>query len=169
MNKLIAALNKVLSLFCITLSSILVICVVWQVFSRYVLNEPSTFTDEIARFIFIWVGLMGAAYALGQKRHLAIDLLAIKLEKTPAKHARLKIIINIISFLFASIIMLYGGGSLMLKTLETGQVSPALGIEMGLVYAAIPLSGIFMMIYLCQDIVENIKESRASYSSQPTQ
>ncbi|MGR5456531.1 TRAP transporter small permease, partial [Vibrio alfacsensis] len=50
----------------------------------------------------------------------------------------------------------YGGGRLMLKTLATGQVSPALGIEMGLVYAAIPLAGLFMVIYLVQDILENI-------------
>ncbi|AYV23546.1 MULTISPECIES: TRAP transporter small permease [Vibrio] len=156
MNKLITIMNKVLSLFCISLSSVLVVCVSWQVFSRYVLNAPSTFTDEVARFLFIWVGLMGAAYTLGQKRHLAIDLLAMKIEHDEAKHNKLKLLINMISMSFASIIMVYGGGRLMLKTLATGQVSPALGIEMGLVYAAIPLAGLFMVIYLVQDILENI-------------
>lgn len=156
MNKLIAIMNKALSLFCISLSSVLVVCVVWQVFSRYVLNVPSTFTDEVARFIFIWVGLMGAAYTLGQKRHLAIDLLAMRIEHDHAKHEKLRLIINAISMVFASVILTYGGGKLMLKTLSTGQVSPALGIEMGLVYGAIPLSGLFMMIYLAKDILDNI-------------
>jgi TRAP-type C4-dicarboxylate transport system permease small subunit len=52
--------------------------------------------------------------------------------------------------------MIYGGGSLMLKTLSTGQVSPALGIEMGLVYAAIPLSGLLMTIYLLEDFLHNL-------------
>ncbi|UJF18260.1 TRAP transporter small permease [Vibrio sp. SS-MA-C1-2] len=162
MNKLILILNKGLSLFCISLSTVLVACVVWQVFSRYVLNAPSTSTDEVARFLFIWVGLMGAAYTLGQKRHLAIDLLAMKLEDKPAQHAKLKVIINVISFFFAGVIMVYGGGSLMLKTLATGQVSPALGIEMGFVYAAIPLSGLFMLIYLCQDLSTNISTAFSS-------
>ena len=158
MNKLIMIMNKVLSLFCISLSSVLVACVVWQVFSRYILNAPSTFTDEIARFLFIWVGLMGAAYTLGQKRHLAIDLLAMKLEDNKIQHEGLRLIINIISMIFASVILVYGGGSLMLNTLATGQVSPALGLQMGLVYAALPLSGFFMMLYLLQDIL-NMKPS----------
>lgn len=166
MKELITIMNKALSLFCISLSSVLVACVTWQVFSRYVLNVPSTFTDEVARFLFIWVGLMGAAYTLGQKRHLAIDLLAMKIEKDEAKHARLRLLINLISMSFASVILVYGGGRLMLKTLETGQVSPALGIEMGFVYAAIPLSGIFMMVYLARDIFENI--SSATNSSSPS-
>ncbi|WP_375749204.1 TRAP transporter small permease [Vibrio sp. HN007] len=157
MKKLISVMDKSLSLFCISLSSFLVICVVWQVFSRYVLNSPSTMTDEIARFLFIWVGLMGAAYTLGKKRHLAIDLLSFKLEHNPAKQAALHLLINVISLFFAVVIMMYGGGSLMLKTLSTGQVSPALGIEMGLVYAAIPLSGFFMTIYLLEDVAHNLK------------
>ncbi|WP_117235581.1 TRAP transporter small permease [Vibrio maerlii] len=156
MNKLITIMNKVLSLFCISLSSVLVACVVWQVFSRYVLNIPSTMTDEVARFLFIWVGLMGAAYTLGQKRHLAIDLLAMKMEHDKAKHEKLRLVINAISMVFASVILTYGGGKLMLKTLATGQVSPALGIEMGFIYAAIPLSGVFMMIYLIKDIMDNL-------------
>lgn len=155
MKKVITFMDKSLSLFCISLSSFLVICVVWQVFSRYVLNAPSTTTDEIARFLFIWVGLMGAAYTLGKKRHLAIDLMAMKLEHLPVKQAVLHLLINLVSLYFSTVIMLYGGGTLMLKTLATGQVSPALGIQMGLVYAAIPLSGLFMLVYLVQDMIAN--------------
>jgi TRAP-type C4-dicarboxylate transport system permease small subunit len=156
MKKLISVMDKSLSMFCVSLSSFLVVCVVWQVFSRYVLNAPSTMTDEMARFLFIWVGLMGAAYTLGKKRHLAIDLLSMKLEDNPAKQASLHLVINIISLFFAAIIMIYGGGSLMLKTLSTGQVSPALGVEMGHVYAAIPLSGLFMLVYLVDDFITNL-------------
>lgn len=156
MNSVINVLNRLLSAFCISLSFVLVLCVVWQVFSRYVLNVPSTFTDEVARFLFIWVGLMGAAYTLGQKRHLAIDLLAVKIEHRPIRYAQLQLAISLICLVFSSVIMIYGGGSLMLKTLETGQVSPALGIEMGVVYAAIPLSGCFMTLYLVQDLFTNV-------------
>lgn len=158
MKKLILLMDKALSIFCISLSSFLVLCVVWQVFSRYVLNAPSTMTDEVARFLFIWVGLMGAAYTLGKKRHLAIDLLSLKLERYPTKRALLQLVLDMISLFFATVIMIYGGGSLMLKTLATGQVSPALGLQIGLVYAAIPLSGFFMFLYLLQDIITNISQ-----------
>ncbi|TNH08475.1 TRAP transporter small permease [Testudinibacter sp. TR-2022] len=152
MAKFISIIDKALSALCVTLSVFLVICVVWQVFSRYVLNQPSTYTDEIARFLFIWVGLIGAAYALGQKKHLAIDLLLTKLESSPKKQNFLNLLINIISLFFIILIMCYGGGKLVLDTMSAGQISPVLGIQMGWVYFAIPLSGAFMLIYLLRDI-----------------
>ncbi|MFT6924881.1 MAG: TRAP-type C4-dicarboxylate transport system permease small subunit [Psychromonas sp.] len=155
MNRFIKKLDQILSFFCVSLSCFLVVCVVWQVFSRYVLNAPSTVTNELARFLFIWVGLMGAAYTLGQKRHLAIDLLHMSLDYKPKKQAVIQLFINLTSFFFTSVIMIYGGGKLMLSTLSTGQISPTLGIEMGFVYAAIPLSGIFMTLYLCRDFLDN--------------
>jgi TRAP-type C4-dicarboxylate transport system permease small subunit len=156
MEKIIRLLNKGLSLFCISLCSVLVVCVVWQVFSRYVLNIPSTTTDEIARFLFIWVGLMGAAYTLGQKRHLAIELLEQKLENSPINLAKLRLIINGVSIGFAAVIMVYGGMNLVVQILQSGQISPALGLKMGWVYFAIPLCGIFMLAYLLQDIITNL-------------
>lgn len=163
MNKFISLMNWVLSTLCVALSSFLVVCVVWQVLSRYILNTPSTYTDEIARFLFIWVGLMGAAYALGQKKHLAIDLLASKLEHSPINQSRLQFIIDLISIGFASIIMCYGGFNLVVDTINNGQISPVLGIQMGLVYLAIPLSGCFMLIYLLKDIIDNICNMTSSH------
>ncbi|MGR3806884.1 TRAP-type C4-dicarboxylate transport system, small permease component [Pasteurella testudinis DSM 23072] len=156
MAKFISTIDKALSALCVTLSVFLVICVVWQVFSRYVLNQPSTYTDEIARFLFIWVGLIGAAYALGQKKHLAIDLLLTKLESSPKKQNFLNLLINIISLFFIILIMCYGGGKLVLDTMSAGQISPVLGIQMGWVYFAIPLSGAFMLIYLLRDISKEL-------------
>ncbi|OOF59882.1 TRAP transporter small permease [Rodentibacter myodis] len=156
MSKFITTINKVLSTICVALSSFLVCCVVWQVLSRYILGTPSTYTDEIARFLFIWVGLMGAAYALGQKKHLAIDLLLSKFENSPISQNRLQLIINLISVAFITIIMCYGGFKLVIDTMNNGQISPVLGIQMGLVYLAIPLSGCFMLIYLLRDIIDNI-------------
>lgn len=161
MNKFISAINRALSTLCIALSSFLVCCVVWQVLSRYILNTPSTYTDEIARFLFIWVGLMGAAYALGQKKHLAIDLLVSKLENSPTNQNRLQLLINFISIVFAAIIMCYGGSKLVLDTISHGQISPVLGIQMGFVYLAIPLSGCFMFVYLIRDIIDNIRNMNA--------
>lgn len=158
MNTIIRMLNRGLSLFCISLCSVLVACVVWQVFSRYVLNTPSTTTDEIARFLFIWVGLMGAAYTLGQKRHLAIELLEQILEKSPRKHAVLRLLINAVSIGFAAVILVLGGTNLVIQTLSTGQISPALGLQMGVVYLAIPLCGIFMLLYLVHDVLVNLAE-----------
>lgn len=156
MSRLISLIDRALATFCVVLCIGLVISVVWQVFSRYILNDPSTVTDELARFLFIWVGLIGAAYGLGQKKHLAIDLLLTKLDSPPRKQTFLQIIINLIGLFFVVVIMIYGGGRLVIDTISSGQISPVLGIQMGLIYLALPMSGFFMLVFLLRDLFTEI-------------
>lgn len=138
--------NGVLRLVIIVAFAVLVACVVWQVFSRYVLGTPSTVTDEMARFLFIWVALLGGAYTLGQRRHLAIDLLSTTSTGLKKRVVDLLIIAAIAGF--AGVVMVYGGLDLVARTLKTGQVSPALRLQMGYIYIAIPFAG-FAMLYYC--------------------
>ena len=132
-------------MFTISLSTFLVFCVIWQVISRYVIGKPSTVTDELARYLFMWVALIGAAYTTGLKRHLAIDLLTMKL--TGKRKLINEIFIQLTIAAFAFVVLVYGGTNLALKTLETGQVTPALGFEMGYMYLCLPISGAFMIFY----------------------
>ncbi|SON52352.1 TRAP transporter small permease [Vibrio tapetis] len=145
MSKWVRYVNKALAGFTVSLSSFLVLCVIWQVVSRYVIGKPSTVTDELARYLFMWVALVGAAYTTGVKRHLAIDLLTMKL--TGKRKLVNEIIIQVAITAFASIVLVYGGTSLAMKTLATGQVTPALGLEMGYVYLCLPISGLLMIFY----------------------
>ncbi|MCG7521444.1 TRAP transporter small permease [Ruegeria sp. Ofav3-42] len=145
MKQMTALVDTVLRAIIIVAFAVLVACVIWQVFSRYVLGTPSTVTDEMARFLFIWVALLGGAYTLGQRRHLAIDLLP------NITHGRLRFLVNaaiiLAVALFAAVVMIYGGASLVSRTLETGQVSPALRLPMGAVYVAIPVAGAGILFY----------------------
>lgn len=125
--------------------AVLVVCVVWQVVSRYVFGTPSTVTDELARFLFMWLALIGGAYTLGLKRHLAIDLLPLSLKGHAERNLRLVIVGMVAAF--AGLVMVYGGGQLLLGVLQTGQVSPVLRVQMGYVYGAIPFSGLVMLFY----------------------
>jgi len=138
--------------------TVLVACVVWQVVSRYVLQSPSTVTDEMARFLFIWVALLGGAYTLGQRRHLAIDLLPVITTGVMRLLVNCTIIAAIA--LFAGVVMIYGGLDLVSRTLETGQVSPALRLPMGLIYIAIPFSGTCMLYYCLTFLVDLFREDR---------
>lgn len=144
-NRIKLVVDRVIAAFSIMVMSVLVICVVWQVFSRYVLNQPSTLTDELARFLMIWVGLLGAAYTVGAQRHLSIDLLSMALQ--PRKQALLSIVVNLLIFLFSGGVIVTGGMKLIGKTLATTQVSAAMQIPMGYVYLILPLTGIVMMFY----------------------
>ncbi|MCQ1059710.1 TRAP transporter small permease [Photobacterium sp. ZSDE20] len=145
MNKLVGYINRGLAMFTVSLSSFLVFCVIWQVISRYVIGKPSTVTDELARYLFMWVALIGAAYTTGQKRHLAIDLLTMKL--SGKRKLINEIVIQLAIAAFAFIVLVYGGTNLALKTLSTGQVTPALGLEMGYIYFCLPISGALMIFY----------------------
>ena len=80
MNETTKTLNSALGWVLVVIMGVSVLNVLWQVFTRFVLADPSSYTDELARFLLIWIGLLGAAYAAGNKMHLAIDLLPSKLE-----------------------------------------------------------------------------------------
>ncbi|MBE2896875.1 TRAP transporter small permease [Pasteurellaceae bacterium HPA106] len=155
MDKAVNFMNRCMMLFSVSLSVLLVFCVVWQVISRYVLGAPSIVTDELARFLFMWVGLIGAAHATGLKQHLAIDLLLMKTEGK--KKVLLELLILSLMIFFAAYILIYGGGELAWDTHTSGQISPSLAIDMGLVYLCLPISGAIMLFYLTIDFIQKIR------------
>ncbi|MFC4700644.1 TRAP transporter small permease [Glaciecola siphonariae] len=123
----------------------LVLVVLWQVFSRYVLQSPSTVTDELARFLLIWLTLLGAAWVVGQRGHLAIDLLS---EKLSIKRAvLLQGFLVLLMAAFALGVLVVGGLRLVDVTLTLAQRSTVLEVPMGYIYLALPISGVFMLGY----------------------
>jgi len=145
MKKFQHRLNRVLELSLVTLMSVLVVDVLWQVFSRYLLSSPSSFTDELAGFLLIWVGVLGAAYVAGRKEHLAIDILVQK--STPARQRTLKFTIHSLIFLFALSVMLIGGAVLVYTRFVLDVKSAALQLPLGYVYVVLPISGLIIMYY----------------------
>ncbi len=148
-------IDKLLELALILLMGANVLNVLWQVFTRFVLRNPSSYTEELARFLLIWVGLLGASYAAGKKMHLAIDVVLQGLGNK-AK-VWVEIIIQIFIFLFSLFVMVVGGLRLVSITLTLAQTSAALQIKLGYVYLVLPLSGIVIMFYAVVFIVERIR------------
>lgn len=158
MTELRQTIDKILAWIVIVLMGAAVLNVVWQVITRWVLQDPSSYTEELARYLLIWIGLLGAAYAAGQNLHLAIDILPMKLAGA-ARH-RLEIVIQVIVFLFALGVMVIGGLRLATLTLRFGQISAALGLPLGYVYMAIPLSGALIMFYSASDTIAHWRALR---------
>ena len=132
---------------CAVLMGLSVLNVVWQVVTRFVLGSPSGFTDELARFLLIWLGLLGAAYAVGQRMHLAIDLLPRALEARPRARAALGLVLQGAVLAFALGVMAYGGGNLVRLVTLLGQRSAALGAPLGAVYSVLPIAGALVAFY----------------------
>lgn len=137
--------DRVLQAGLVIVFTVLSVCVVWQVVSRYVLGAPSTFTEEVSRFAVIWLSLLGTAYACGRMEHMAYDLLAERLQgKALLLHMR-GVALTVLVFVAA--VFVYGGARLVLRAAEFEQLSATLEVPMAWVYACIPISGVFMVFY----------------------
>lgn len=145
-------LDRVLAVTLIALMGFSVINVWWQVITRWLLPSPSSFTEELARYLLIWIGTLGAAYGVGQKLHLAIDLLpeAVKGKK---RHV-LEIVIQAVIVVFAAAVMVVGGGRLVMMTAQFGQTSAAMGIPLAFVYSIVPISGLIIVFYAGVEIYQ---------------
>lgn len=146
MQQMYKLLNKIIEGLLVAIFGLLVIDVVWQVVSRYIVGQSSSFTEEFARFSLIWLTVLGAAYINGQQEgHLAMDFLLSKLPE--AKRKGRQKVIQISMALFALVVMVIGGGNLVYTTLRLGQTSSALHLPLGYVYAIVPLSGLIIIFF----------------------
>lgn len=131
---------------------VLVLDVLWQVFTRFILKSPSTWTEELAVFMLIWVALLGAAVALGRGSHLGIDYFVGKLPVKTRLFTGIFVFLCVTVFSFC--VMILGGIDLVTSTLQLNQLSPALGVKVGYVYLAVPISGFFLVLYSVIGLVE---------------
>ncbi len=145
MHCLIRLVDRSLNVILVLLMAALVVNVLWQVGSRFLLNDPSSFTEEAARFLLLWLGLLGGCYAYRNRSHLGLDLMTRNLEGALQRWAHRSVLLVVM--LFAVLVLVYGGGRLVWLTLELRQTSAALDIPMGYVYSVLPLSGILITFY----------------------
>lgn len=141
------------------LMALMVLCVTWQVLSRYVLASPSSWTEELSRYLLIWVGLLGGAYAYHVKMHLGLDLLARRLPPA-ARRAQARFIHAAVIF-FAATALVGGGSRLIWLTWELGQHSAALGVPIAFVYLSLPISGAMLILYASLALLEDARGAPA--------
>lgn len=132
---------------------IMTLLVVWQVFTRYILNDPSIFTEELVRIILIWTSFLGATYAFGTRQHMALIFL-----RDSTKGAAKKLIcvfIDAVVLILAALVLIKGGYNLASSVMAIK--TPILGMSKGLVYMIGPISGCIIVIYQIINILEDIK------------
>jgi TRAP-type C4-dicarboxylate transport system permease small subunit len=158
--KIKTVLDSILKWVLVAIMSVMTINVLWQVFSRFILSKPSSITEELARYSLVWLGILGASYVAGQKLHLAIDLLLIKLKGNAKSY--LEIFIQVCIFVFAFSVMFIGGIRLVTITLTLNQISAALQVPLGYVYLVLPISGLVIAFYSIHFIIEEVKKIRTA-------
>lgn len=150
MKQLRNIIDKVMRSLCAVAMAALTLLVIWQVFTRYILNHPSTWSEELAAYMFAWVTVFGAAYVFGKREHMNIPVIVERFSSV--NQNSLQILAEVLNLIFALTVMVYGGFEI--TQLTMGQLSSSLPLQMGYFYMCIPISGIFIALYS----VLNIKD-----------
>lgn len=152
-------LCRVLEFALIIAVAVLTLDVLWGVITRYVFGNQAKWTEELARFLLIWVSLLGGAAAFGEKAHLGVDYFVGLMDPAAQK---IMTVLSYAAVLFMTItIFLIGGWQLVQVNLNSGQLAPALQIKMGYIYAAVPVAGIFIIVFTIEQLLETISEMKA--------
>jgi TRAP-type C4-dicarboxylate transport system permease small subunit len=145
-------LDAVLRAICVSLFALLVVLVTWQVFTRLVLSDPSIWSEELARYVFIWLSLIGISIATGEKADVAIDYFV---QKAPLAAQRvLEIVAYLSTLTFALLVMVWGGYLNAVQTMH--QLNPVLPISAGVLYLAVPISGVLLTFYLVYHLIRTL-------------
>lgn len=142
-------MDKVLLILTGILIAVMSVLSVWQVIARYVLNTPSTTSEEVIRMLLIWFALTSAAYVFGQQKHIAIVFVRDKL--SIGGQLLLLRLSNIILLFVAIVLMIWGGIQVVNLTLT--QTAPSTGISMAFMYGALPVSGLFVVFYAIYNLI----------------
>lgn len=125
----------------------------WQVLTRYILNNPSSWSEELVSYMFAWMSLLGASIVTSERGHMNIPVLLDA--ANPGMRKALMCFGEIIACLFSLIILVLGG--IQIANLAMGQMTSSLGVAIGVFYFVMPLCGILNMIFTGLNIVEIIK------------
>lgn len=148
--------DKLEEIFLVVLMSIAVLLVAMQVATRFA-GIPLPWSEEVARYIFLWLVWVGAAYATKERKHISIDFLVSRMPQLGQKLCA--VLVMVIWILFV-IFMIYVSVILTAKVYEGGSVATGSGTPMWLPYASIPVGMCLMLFRLIQNLIIDLKGSK---------
>ncbi|TQM13382.1 TRAP-type C4-dicarboxylate transport system permease small subunit [Pseudonocardia kunmingensis] len=144
-------LAQLLELLLIAVMIGLVATIAVQVFSRYVLGSPVPWTEELARYLLVYLTFVGCALAIHEHAHLRIDVLLVRF---PVQLQRVIGLLTTASLLITAVLLVWYG--IVFTELSWGTVSPALAQSIAWIYAAMPVTGAVMACYLVPQLIDRI-------------
>ena len=143
-------LNKILNVLAGISLLAMVALTCWQVFTRYILQNPSSWSEELVSYLFAWASLLGASLITGERGHMNIPVIVDRMSEKLQKF--FGIVGELIAFAFSAIILVYGG--IAITNLVMGQMTSSLGVAVGVFYIVLPLCGVLNMIYTVLNIID---------------
>jgi TRAP-type C4-dicarboxylate transport system permease small subunit len=134
-------MDRAVNWFLAILMTAMVVIITAQVWYRFILNNPLSWSEEAGRYLFVWISFMGAAAGVRYQVHLGIDLMDKLL--SPAAYRIVVVLVNLIIQIFLLVIIYWG---FTILGIIRFQESPSMHISMRYPYMAVPVGGIFMLI-----------------------
>ncbi len=141
-------LNRILNVLAGVSFLAMVIITTWQVITRYILGNPSSWSEELVSYLFAWASLLGACLVTGERGHMNIPIMVERFSQSGQKTFALAG--EAIAILFSAIILLYGG--MQITQLAMGQQTSSLGVAVGVFYFVLPLAGVLNGMYALLNI-----------------
>lgn len=141
-------LEKMLCTITLALMSAIIVL---QVFFRYVLNNSLSWSEELARYLFIWTIYIGISYGVKMDKHVAVDAVYTYMPKGVKKYYAM---VAYALFMIFALLVVYYGVTVVGMQITSGQVSPAMGLPMQYVYVAPVVGMVLTIIRLVQKIIE---------------
>ena len=143
MEKVKNALDKIISTVCVIIFIAMVLLTTYQVTVRYVFKSPSSISETLTRYLFVWLIILSATYVFGQRDHLCIT--ALKDTFSDEVKKIVSIFGECVVILFAVLIMIYGGS--VITRMNMLQYDSILNIPTGAIYSVIPICGVLIIFY----------------------
>lgn len=150
MTALRKVLDRILDVLAGVCFLVMVALTCWQVFTRYILGSPSTWSEELVSYLFAWASLLGASLITGERGHMNIPIVVEKM--SPGAQKALGVLGELIAMAFSGIILVYGG--IKISSLAMGQMTSSLGVAVGVFYVVMPLCGVLNIIYTVLNIAD---------------
>ncbi len=156
MKKLLDGYYRLLQFLLASLMGLLIVPVTMQILSRYTGLIPRyIWTEEIARFCFIWIILIGAMIAVRDRTHFTVDLLPSA--KTPRGDALARLFVDAMVVLVAIIFIVWGWPLVKFGLMQESEIAE---LPMVTIYIAWPIAGVTWILFLAENLVENIGRFR---------
>jgi TRAP-type transport system small permease protein len=155
MYKLLDRIEKGLDAVLVLMMIVMGGSVVLQVVSRYVFNRPTSWSEELARYLFVWITFLGAAVVIRKRRHVDVTVLT---DRLPAGAAKVVYLVSDVAVLFMLGALTWAGAGLAIMAHR--QLSAAMDLPMSLAYSAMPVGTGLMFVFLVATIIWEWKHGR---------
>ncbi len=153
MDKAKNILDQILKVVSVVLFIAMVLLTTYQVIARYVFKSPSSISEVLTRYAFVWLIIVSATYVFGQRDHIAITFLRDKFKGMGRKI--IDVAIECVIIIFSATIMVYGGFTV--TRMNMLQYDSMLNIPTGIVYSIIPVCGVLIILYSIYNIIQSVK------------